>query len=68
MLELKRFKADIESAPYGSEKGLTIEFYAAGREAAEERLNWLLEGYRRKSDYYRKRNWFNLEEIEEENI
>ena len=67
MLELKKWMADIEASPYGSQNGMTIEFYASDRSSAEERLDWLLQGVSRgRVVGDDARNWFNLEEVEEE--
>ena len=61
MLELKKYKADIETVPYGKGgKGMSVEFYATDEEQAREKLDWLV------GDKFN-RNWFNLEEIEENN-
>lgn len=73
MLDLRKWKADIECsykdkvmAAAGDITGVTVEFWAVNRDEAERKLDWILEGYRRSSDYYRKRNWYDLEEVEDE--
>lgn len=58
MLELKKYKADIEDVGLGK-KGMTVEFYAVDEAQAKEKLFWLIgKSY--------SRNYYNLVEIEEE--
>lgn len=58
MLELKKYKADIEECDL-SKKGVTIEFWASNEDEAKEKLYWLVG-----KNY--SRNWNNLQEIKEE--
>lgn len=40
MLELKKYKADIEDNK--SDFGMTVEFWANDKEQAKRKLNWLI--------------------------
>ena len=55
MLDLKKYKADIDN----DEKGITIEFWAKNEDEAKQKLYWLIG-----KNY--SRNWSNLKEINEE--
>lgn len=58
MLELKKYKADIEDDGL-SKKGMTVEFWASDEAQAKEKLFWLIG-----KNY--SRNYYNLVEIDEE--
>ena len=59
MLELRKWKADIEEKPpVPGSRGMTVEFWAVDEKQAREKLDWLVGDRTRK-------NWFSLEELEE---
>ena len=58
MLDLKKYKADIEEADV-TRKGMTVEFWAEDYEQAKKKLYWLI-------GLNYDRNWINLQEIKEE--
>ena len=59
MLDLKKFKADIEPVPFDFGKTVTIEFWANDEEEAKEKLDFIVG-----SSGNKKWNW--LEEVDED--